>query len=125
MKYVVTSVWKHPEPIDWQEMRQRMSNAKENPHIKTPLFEVADLTDGLLNRNADLILANIQTDVLRDFSEKILNLVQSKGILILSGILTKEVNELARHYQDAIKVLGKEAHIETKSLSEWSSITLR
>ena len=33
MKYVVTSVWKHPEPIDWQEMRQRMSNAKENPHV--------------------------------------------------------------------------------------------
>ena len=33
MKYVVTSVWKHPEPIDWQEMRQRMSNAKENPNV--------------------------------------------------------------------------------------------
>lgn len=73
----------------------------------------------------DVVVANIQTDVLRDFSEKILNLVQSKGILILSGILTEEVNELARHYQNTIKVLGKEAHIETKSLNEWSSITLR
>ena len=72
-----------------------------------------------------MVVANIQTDVLRDFAEKILNLVQSKGILILSGILTEEVNELARHYQNTIKVLGKEAHIETKSLNEWSSITLR
>ena len=33
MKYVVTSVWKHPEAIDWQEMRQRMSNVKDNPHV--------------------------------------------------------------------------------------------
>ena len=73
----------------------------------------------------DVVVANIQTDVLRDFSEKILNLVQSNGILILSGILTEEVNELARHYQNTVKVLGKEAQIDTKSLSEWSSITLR
>ena len=73
----------------------------------------------------DVVVANIQTDVLRDFSEKILNLIRSKGILILSGILTEEVNELARHYQNTIKVLGKEAQIDTKSLSEWSSITLR
>jgi len=73
----------------------------------------------------DVVVANIQTDVLRDFSEKILNLIRSKGILILSGILTEEVNELARHYQNTVKVLGKEAQIDTKSLSEWSSITLR
>ena len=75
-------------------------------------------------RPYDVVVANIQTDVLQNFSEKILNLVQSKGILILSGILTKEVNELGRHYQNTIKVLGKEAHIETKSLNEWSSIIL-
>ncbi len=33
MKYIVTSVWKHPETIDWQEMRRTMSRAKDNPHI--------------------------------------------------------------------------------------------
>jgi len=33
MKYIVTSVWKHPETIDWQEMRRTMSGAKDNPNI--------------------------------------------------------------------------------------------
>ena len=33
MKYVVTSVWKHPDTIDWQEMRRTMSGAKDIPHI--------------------------------------------------------------------------------------------
>ena len=33
MKYVVTSVWKHPDTIDWQQMRQNMSEVKDNPHI--------------------------------------------------------------------------------------------
>ena len=47
MKYVVTSVWKHPEPIDWQEMRQRMSNAKENPHVaEIHWYQVDEMTHG-------------------------------------------------------------------------------
>ncbi len=33
MKYVVTSVWKHPKIIDWQEMRRTMSGAKDNQHV--------------------------------------------------------------------------------------------
>ena len=33
MKYVVTSVWKHPETIDWQAMRTLMSGAKNNPNV--------------------------------------------------------------------------------------------
>ena len=34
MKYVVTSVWKHPGALDWPLMRQNMSkHFKGNPHI--------------------------------------------------------------------------------------------
>ena len=33
MKYVVTTVWKHPVKIDWQSMRQTMSKSKENPNV--------------------------------------------------------------------------------------------
>ena len=47
MKYVVTSVWKHPEPIDWQEMRQRMSNAKENPNVaEIHWYQIDEMTHG-------------------------------------------------------------------------------
>ena len=40
------------------------SNSQENPHIAKLDFEVADLEKGLTGRQADLLLANIQTDVL-------------------------------------------------------------
>ena len=47
MKYVVTSVWKHSEPIDWQEMRQRMSNAKENPNVaEIHWYQIDEMTHG-------------------------------------------------------------------------------
>ena len=47
MKYVVTSVWKHPEPIDWQEMRQRISSAKENPNVaEIHWYQIDGMTHG-------------------------------------------------------------------------------
>jgi len=47
MKYVVTSVWKHPNKIDWTEMRQRMSEAKNNPHIaEIHWYEIDETTHG-------------------------------------------------------------------------------
>lgn len=110
--------------IDPDAVRIALENATLNS-IPDIYFHSCNI-DGVDRKlTYDVVVANIQTDVLRDFSEKILNLVQSNGILILSGILTKEVNELTSHYQDRIKALGKEAQIETKSLNEWSSITLR
>ena len=47
MKYVVTSVWKHPGAIDWQQMHQNMSEAKDNPHIaEIHWFEIDTTTHG-------------------------------------------------------------------------------
>lgn len=109
--------------IDPDAVRIALENATLNSIHDIP-FHSCSIDELGRKLPYDVVVANIQTDVLQNFSEKILNLVQSKGILILSGILTKEVNELGRHYQNTIKVLGKEAHIETKSLNEWSSIIL-
>ena len=33
MKYVVTSVWNNPAALDWEKMRQKMAQLKDNPHI--------------------------------------------------------------------------------------------
>ena len=47
MKYVVTSVWKHPDTIEWQQMRQNMSEAKDNPHIaEIHQYEIDETTRG-------------------------------------------------------------------------------
>ena len=48
MKYVVTSVWKHPAALDWPLMRQNMSkHFKGNPHIaEIHWYEIDDTTHG-------------------------------------------------------------------------------
>ena len=48
MKYVVTSVWKHPGALDWPLMRQNMSkHFKGNPHIaEIYWYEIDDTTHG-------------------------------------------------------------------------------
>ena len=48
MKYVVTSVWKHPGALDWPLMRQNMSkHFKGNPHIaEIHWYEIDDTTHG-------------------------------------------------------------------------------
>ena len=47
MRYVVTSVWKHPNAIDWQQMRQNMSEAKDNAHIaEIHWYEIDETTHG-------------------------------------------------------------------------------
>ena len=47
MKYVVTSVWKHPETIDWQAMRTLMSGAKNNPNVaEIHWYKIDETTHG-------------------------------------------------------------------------------
>ncbi len=47
MKYVVTSVWKHPAALDWQQMRQNMSQFKGNQHVaEIHWYEIDETTHG-------------------------------------------------------------------------------
>ena len=47
MKYVVTSVWKHPAALDWQQMRENMGRFKGNPHIaEIHWYEIDETTHG-------------------------------------------------------------------------------
>ena len=47
MKYVVTSVWKHPAALDWEKMRQNMAQFKDNPHIaEAQWYEIDETTHG-------------------------------------------------------------------------------
>ena len=51
MKYVVTSVWKHPAALDWEKMRQNMAQFKDNPHIaEAQWYEIDETTHGSVER---------------------------------------------------------------------------
>lgn len=86
--------------FDPEAIRVCEENILFNSQITTPVtFAVADLETGLENRKADLILANIQTDVLIPFSDHLVQAVAEAGTLALSGILAKELEQVREHYQ--------------------------
>ena len=86
--------------FDPEAIRVCQENTAQNSHITTPVdFAVADLEVGLAGRQADLILANIQTDVLIPDADHLVRAVAPKGTLALSGILAKELEQVAEHYE--------------------------
>ncbi len=113
--------------FDPEAIRVCSANAKENPHIKAPLFEVADLTEGLLNRNADLILANIQADVLISRAEALVYAVRPGGWIALSGILTKEIDVVERCYAQLFAKLRPQDSLtlESRNDGEWSDLLIK
>ena len=83
-------------------------------------FQVGDLVTGLAGRQGDLVLANIQADVLMKFAPELTEAVASSGVLVLSGILARELAQVR---------LVFEAHArgwvaDSRVMGEWSDLIL-
>ena len=83
-------------------------------------FQVGDLVTGLAGRQGDLVLANIQADVLMKFAPELTGAVASSGVLVLSGILARELAQVR---------LVFEAHArgwvaDSRVMGEWSDLVL-
>lgn len=101
------------------------SNSAENRHLVKPEFAVADLEKGFADdRQGDLVLANIQTDVLLPHSDPLVNGVKSGGTLALSGILTKELEQVRTHYtaQFAAQRPDVKISIDSREDGEWGDL---
>jgi len=69
-------------------------NAEQNGLTGRVDFYVGDLITGLMGRQAELVLANIQADVLIKFAPQLLAAVAPEGVLVLSGILATELEQV-------------------------------
>ena len=101
------------------------SNSEENKHLTKPEFAVADLEKGFAGgRQGDLVLANIQTDVLLPHSDPLVNGVKNGGTLALSGILTKELEQVRAHYTAQFAAQRPEVTltIDSRSDGEWGDL---
>jgi ribosomal protein L11 methyltransferase len=101
------------------------SNSAENPHLPKPEFVVADLEKGFANgRQGDLVLANIQTDVLIPHSDPLVNSVKAGGTLALSGILTKELEQVRQHFSEQFAAQRPEVKltIDSREDGEWGDL---
>jgi len=99
---------------------------RENPHLPPVEFAVADLEAGLDGRRADLLLANIQTDILIPHADTVVRGVQPGGTLALSGILATELDQVRTHYERRFAALRPDEllAIDSRQDGEWSDLLI-
>ena len=85
-----------------------------------------DLIEGLKGRTCDLLMANILANVLCAHSEVLLQSVKPGGVLILSGILAKEVEGVRVHFAaHAREIWGSCLMAESRVDGDWADVELR
>ncbi len=95
-------------------------NAAENALAPRIGFFVAGLPDGLAGQKADLVLANIQSDVLCRHADALINAVAPGGALVLSGILALEIDRV----RDCFARVAPTRRSETRTLGEWADLVI-
>jgi len=83
-------------------------------------FFVGNLITGLQGRQADLVMANILANILRDFARELVAAVAPGGWLVLSGILATEIDDVRRDFATVAPGWA----IESRTMGEWADLKL-
>jgi ribosomal protein L11 methyltransferase len=106
---------------DPEAIRVSIENAELNGLSGSVRFMVAGLPGGLGGGCADVVLANIQSDVLVRYSTELLAVVAPGGMLAMSGILAAEIETVRAAFATAAPGWA----FDSRSLGEWSDACLR
>ena len=106
---------------DAEAVRVSEENAALNDLAGAVQFTTADLVSGLpAGTQADVVLANIQADVLLRFIPQLVNAISPGGLLVLSGILARENDQVRSAYTAA----ASGWRVEHRLMGEWSDVAL-
>ncbi len=89
-------------------------------------FRWSGLEEGLAGRSADILMANILANILCDNADLLLGAVRPGGWLILSGILAREVDEVAAHFGARARAAwsGGAARRDSRRDGDWADVLL-
>ncbi|MCC5805594.1 MAG: 50S ribosomal protein L11 methyltransferase [Opitutales bacterium] len=89
-------------------------------------FRWSGLEEGLAGRSVDILMANILADVLCENADLLLGAVRPGGWLILSGILAREADDVARHFRVRAGELwpGGVDRMESRGDGDWADVLL-
>ena len=99
--------------------------ARDNAKLNYRLNQVSEKVEAsgtLLSESEpfDLVVANILKPVLLDFADDLLKRLRKEGVLILSGLLQKDVEEVRAKYESVSEELwGKALTFEGTEIGEW------
>ena len=105
---------------DPEAVRVSEENAALNQLAGRVRFFAGDLVTGLAGRQAELVLANIQADVLQCFAPELIGAVAPGGTLVLSGILASERDPLRAVFAAAAPGWS----MASRLLGEWCDVQL-
>lgn len=86
-------------------------------------FELAGLPDGVSGRSANVILANIQTEILIPYAKNFVAAIKCEpyGGLVLSGILSGELEQVRSIYEPLAIEMGL-IYCESRIWGEWGDL---
>ncbi len=112
---------------DPESVRVSVANREENGLPESAAaFHHAGLEEGFrLTGTADVVLANIISDVLCIYAEDLVAAVAPGGVLALSGILAKEQAQVRAHFEAKCRAAwGPGARSDGRVMGEWSDVAL-
>jgi ribosomal protein L11 methyltransferase len=107
--------------VDPEAVRVSEENASLNGLSGRVGFATADLQEGLADRCAGVVLANIQADVLVRHASALVSAVAPGGLLAMSGILASESDAV----RNAFSGVAAGWTADSRALGEWSDLCLR
>lgn len=107
--------------VDPEALRVSRENASLNGVNGTVEWAEADLATGLARRKADLVLANIQSDILARNATALLRSVRPGGQLVLSGLLGNEVDATRSSFGDGRPGAPRFEH---RLLGDWADVVV-
>ena len=101
--------------IDPQAIIATKENAKIN-NVDKKISIVS--SESLADTEADLLIANILSNPLMILRDKFIDLIKSNGRIVISGIMKKQLLEVAKHYEEFCNI------VDIKERNKWCLIEL-
>jgi ribosomal protein L11 methyltransferase len=112
---------------DPESVRVSIANREDNGIADEAVaFHHAGLEEGFrLTGRADVVLANIISDVLCIYADNLVDSVSPGGVLALSGILAKEQDSVRAHFEAKCReAWGDGMKSDGRIMGEWSDVAL-
>ncbi|MCF3651247.1 50S ribosomal protein L11 methyltransferase [Synoicihabitans lomoniglobus] len=106
---------------DVEAVRISDENAALNDLTGVIRFYEGDLVSGFSGEPGDLIFANILGHVLMQFVPELVTAVAPGGLLVLSGILAYELDQVRDAFTSAVPTW----EVQTRIMGEWADVALR
>jgi len=98
-------------------------NALLNTLKESIAFQTKDLNQLTTKPDKfDFVMANIQADILINYAEVIMSLTKENSTVVLSGILTKEIDQVTEKFRYLIP--DSEINFSQREIGEWSALKI-